>query len=44
MIRDDLGLVGLSLEVYLLMSKSFDDCEEFLIVNFVIEFGRGELP
>ena len=44
MIRDTFRLVGLSLEVYSPMSKGFDDCEEFLVVDLIIAFGRGELP
>ena len=44
MIRDDFCLVGLSLEIHSPMSKCFDNCEEFLIVDLIVAFGRGELP
>ena len=44
MIRDNLNLVGLSLEIYSLISKYFDNYEEFLIVDLIVTFGRGELP
>jgi hypothetical protein len=43
-IRNDLRLVGLPLEIYSPMSKCFDNCEEFLIVNLIVTLGRGELP
>ena len=43
-IRDNLDLVGLSLEIYSLISKCFDNYEEFLIVDLIVAFGRGELP
>jgi hypothetical protein len=26
------------------MSKTFDDCEEFFIIDLIVAFGRGELP
>jgi hypothetical protein len=39
MIRDNLNLVGLSLEIHSLMSKCFDNCEEFLIVDLIVAFG-----
>jgi hypothetical protein len=39
MIRDDFCLVGLSLEIYSLISKTFDDYEEFLIVDLIVAFG-----
>jgi hypothetical protein len=44
MVRDDFCLVGLSLEIHSLMSKTFDDCEEFFIIDLIVAFGRGELP
>jgi hypothetical protein len=44
MIRDHLYLVGLSLEIYSLMSKTFDDYEEFLVVDLIVTFSWGELP
>jgi hypothetical protein len=44
MIRDDFRLIGLSLEIHSLMSKAFDDCEEFLIVDLIIALGRYKLP
>jgi hypothetical protein len=44
MIRDDFRLVGLSLEIYSLISKTFDNCEEFLIIDLIVAFGRSELP
>jgi hypothetical protein len=44
MIRDDFRLVGLSLEIHSLISKTFDDYEEFLIVDLIVTFSRGELP
>lgn len=42
-IRDHLDLVGLSFQVNSPMSKSFDDCEEFLVVDFVVELRRRHL-
>jgi hypothetical protein len=44
MIRDDFRLIGLSLEIHSLMSKTFDDCEELLVVDLIIALGRYELP
>jgi hypothetical protein len=44
MIRDDFRLVGLPLEIHSLMSKTFDDCEEFLVMDLIMAFGRSELP
>jgi hypothetical protein len=44
MIRDDLCLVGLSLEIHSPMSKTFNDCEELLVVDLIIALGRCELP
>jgi hypothetical protein len=44
MIRDDFRLVGLTLEIHSPMSKTLDDCEEFLVIDLIVAFGRGELP
>jgi hypothetical protein len=44
MIRDDFRLIGLSLEIHSLISKTFDDCEELLIVDLIVALGRYELP
>jgi hypothetical protein len=44
MIRDNFRLVGLSLEIHSPMSKTFDDYEEFLIVDLIVALGRSELP
>jgi hypothetical protein len=38
MIRDYTDLVGVALEINSLVSKSFDDGKEFLIVNLVVKF------
>jgi hypothetical protein len=38
MICDYTNLVGITLEVNSLVSKCFDDSQEFLIVNLVVEF------
>jgi hypothetical protein len=38
MIRDHTDLVGVTLEVDSLVSKCFDDSQEFLVVNLVVEF------
>jgi hypothetical protein len=38
-IQDDLRLVGLSLEIYSLMSKCFDDYKEFLVMDLIVAFG-----
>jgi hypothetical protein len=37
-IRDDFCLVGLTLEINSLISKSFDDYEEFLVVDLIVIF------
>jgi hypothetical protein len=44
MVRDNLYLVGLSLEIYSLMSKTFDNYEEFLVVDLIVALGWYELP
>jgi hypothetical protein len=44
MIRDDFYLMGLSLEIHSLISKTFDDCKEFLVIDLIVALGRGELP
>jgi hypothetical protein len=36
MIRDNFRLIGLSLEIYSLISKTFDNYEEFLIVDLIV--------
>jgi hypothetical protein len=38
MIRDHTDLVGVTLEVDSPVSKCFDDSQEFLVVNLVVEF------
>jgi hypothetical protein len=44
MIRDNFRLIDLSLEIHSLISKTFDDCEEFLVIDLIIAFSRYELP
>jgi len=43
-VRKDLHLVGRAFAVSLPMFECIDDCEEFLVLDFVIDLRRLELP